>query len=168
MIPVAKVKLIVDTYKNLEKALASGDIGKENFVKKSKEYSSIGEVINEGRGYINFEKEKNELEKILNEKDSDKEMIKLAENELIQLLSKKEEYEEKLSHIKEPITLSVIGCVVNGPGEASQTQIGITGGGKDDHMMYLSGLPHHKVASDQIIEEVISLVENKSKELKSN
>ena len=76
--------------------------------------------------------------------------------------------EEKLSHIKEPITLSVIGCVVNGPGEASQTQIGLTGGGKDDHMMYLSGLPHHKVASNKIIEEVISLVEKKSKEFKSN
>ena len=76
--------------------------------------------------------------------------------------------EEKLSHIKEPITLSVIGCVVNGPGEASQTQIGLTGGGKGEHMMHLSGLPHHKVASDKIIEEVIRLVENKSKELKSN
>jgi len=76
--------------------------------------------------------------------------------------------EEKLSHIKESITLSVIGCVVNGPGEASQTQIGLTGGGKDNHMMYLSGLPHHKVASGKIIEEVIRLVENKSKELKSN
>ena len=76
--------------------------------------------------------------------------------------------EEKLSHIKEPITLSIIGCVVNGPGEASQTQIGLTGGGKGNHMMYLSGLPHHKVASDNIIEEVVTLVENKSKELKSN
>ena len=96
MIPIEKVKLIVDTYKNLEKALASGDIGKKDFVKKSKEYSSIGEVINEARGYIGFEKEKKELEKIVNEKDSDKEMIKLAENELIQLLSKKEEYEKKL------------------------------------------------------------------------
>jgi len=76
--------------------------------------------------------------------------------------------EEKLSHIKESITLSVIGCVVNGPGEASQTQIGLTGGGKDNHMMYLSGLPHRKVASNKIIEEVIRLVENKSKELRSN
>lgn len=76
--------------------------------------------------------------------------------------------QEKLAHIKEPITLSIIGCVVNGPGEASQTQIGLTGGGKGDHMIYLSGLPHRKVASDKIIEEVISLVENKSKELKSN
>lgn len=76
--------------------------------------------------------------------------------------------EEKLSHIKEPITLSIIGCVVNGPGEASQTQIGLTGGGKGDHMIHLSGLPHHKVASKKIIEEVINLVENKSKELQKN
>jgi len=76
--------------------------------------------------------------------------------------------EKRLSHIKEPITLSIIGCVVNGPGEASQTQIGLTGGGNNNHMMYLSGLPHHKVASDKIIEEVVSLVEKKSQELKSN
>ena len=76
--------------------------------------------------------------------------------------------EEKLSHIKEPITLSIIGCVVNGPGEAAQTQIGLTGGGKDDHMIHISGLPHHKVASNKIIEEVISLVEKKSKELQKN
>ena len=76
--------------------------------------------------------------------------------------------EEKLSHIKEPITLSIIGCVVNGPGEASQTQIGLTGGGKGNHMMYLSGLPHRKVASDKIIEEVVTLVEKKSKEIRNN
>ena len=76
--------------------------------------------------------------------------------------------QEKLAHIKEPITLSIIGCVVNGIGEAQQTQIGLTGGGKGDHVMYLSGLPHHKVASDKIIEDVVSLVENKSKELQNN
>jgi len=76
--------------------------------------------------------------------------------------------EEKLLHIKEPITLSIIGCVVNGPGEASQTQIGITGGGQENHMMYISGLPHHKVASNKIIEEVVALVEKKSKELRKN
>tara|TARA_B100001123_G_scaffold323882_1_gene363684 strand:- start:638 stop:1735 length:1098 start_codon:yes stop_codon:yes gene_type:complete len=76
--------------------------------------------------------------------------------------------EEKLAHIKEPITLSIIGCVVNGPGEASQTQIGLTGGGQDNHMMYLSGLPHKKVASGKLIEEVVALVENKSKEFKKN
>tara|TARA_B100000029_G_scaffold263709_1_gene259883 strand:+ start:2395 stop:3492 length:1098 start_codon:yes stop_codon:yes gene_type:complete len=76
--------------------------------------------------------------------------------------------EEKLSHIKEPITLSIIGCVVNGPGEASQTQIGLTGGGNGNHMIHLSGLPHHKVASNKIIEEVVSLVEKKSKALQKN
>jgi (E)-4-hydroxy-3-methylbut-2-enyl-diphosphate synthase len=76
--------------------------------------------------------------------------------------------EKKLSHIKEPITLSIIGCVVNGPGEASQTQIGLTGGGKGSHMIYLSGLPHHKIASDSIVKEVVELVEKKSKELTSN
>ena len=76
--------------------------------------------------------------------------------------------EEKLSHIKKPITLSIIGCVVNGPGEALQTQIGLTGGGKGNHMMYLSGIPHHKIPSNKIIDEVVTLVENKSKEIISN
>ena len=66
------------------------------------------------------------------------------------------------------ITLSIIGCVVNGPGEAAQTQIGLTGGGQDNHMIYLSGMPHHKVASDKIINEIVTLVENKSKELSKN
>tara|TARA_Y100000590_G_scaffold439995_1_gene564792 strand:- start:809 stop:1918 length:1110 start_codon:yes stop_codon:yes gene_type:complete len=75
--------------------------------------------------------------------------------------------EEKLAHIKKPITLSIIGCVVNGPGEASQTQIGLTGGGKDNHMLYLSGLPHRKVASKKIVEEVVAMVEKKSAELMS-
>jgi len=73
--------------------------------------------------------------------------------------------EKKLSHIKTPITLSIIGCVVNGPGEASQTQIGLTGGGQGNHMMYLSGVPHHKVVSSEIVQEVVKQVENKSKEM---
>jgi (E)-4-hydroxy-3-methylbut-2-enyl-diphosphate synthase len=76
--------------------------------------------------------------------------------------------EEKLSHIREPITLSIIGCIVNGPGEAAQTQVGLTGGGKGNHMMYLSGLPHRKVASRKIIEQVVTLVESKAKEIKTN
>ena len=96
MIPIEKVKLIVDTYKSLEQELASGEVDKKSFVKKSKEYSSIGEVINEVTGYIDLEKEKKELEKIIDEKEGDKEMIKLAENELIQLLKKKITYEKKL------------------------------------------------------------------------
>ena len=75
--------------------------------------------------------------------------------------------EEKLSHIKESITLSVIGCVVNGPGEAAQTEIGLTGGGSDNNLLYLSGVPHTKVPSTDIINKIVSLVENKVKE-KSN
>ena len=73
--------------------------------------------------------------------------------------------EEKLSHIKAPITLSIIGCVVNGPGEASQTDIGITGGGKDSSMLYLSGVQKKKLSNKNIIEEIVNLVEKKAKEL---
>ena len=72
--------------------------------------------------------------------------------------------EKKLSHIKTPITLSVIGCVVNGPGEAAQTEIGLTGGGQDNNLLYLSGIPHTKVASSEIIDKVVQLVEDKVKE----
>ena len=72
--------------------------------------------------------------------------------------------EERLSHIKEPITLSIIGCVVNGPGEASQTEIGLTGGGQDNNLLYISGIPHKKVPSNEIINKVIELVEDKVKE----
>ena len=72
--------------------------------------------------------------------------------------------EKELSHIKTPITLSVIGCVVNGPGEAAQTEIGLTGGGQDNNLLYLSGVPHTKVASNDIIKQIVSLVENKVKE----
>ncbi len=72
--------------------------------------------------------------------------------------------EKKLSHIKEPITLSIIGCVVNGPGEAAQTEIGLTGGGQDKNLLYLSGIPHSKVASTEILDKVVELVEKKVKE----
>ncbi len=73
--------------------------------------------------------------------------------------------EEKLSHIKTPITLSIIGCVVNGPGEAAQTEIGITGGGKGNHMMYLNGFESEKIKSEEIISKVVSLVEKKAEEI---
>ena len=59
--------------------------------------------------------------------------------------------EEKLAHIKTPITLSIIGCVVNGPGEAAMTDIGITGGGKGNNMLYLSGIQSKKVLTKDII-----------------
>ena len=73
--------------------------------------------------------------------------------------------EKKLAHIKKPINLSIIGCVVNGPGEASQTEIGLTGGGQDNNLLYLSGVPHTKVANSEIINKVVQLVEDKVKEL---
>ena len=72
--------------------------------------------------------------------------------------------EKKLSHIKKPISLSIIGCVVNGPGEAAQTEIGLTGGGQDNNLLYLSGIPHTKVASSDIIDKVVKLVEEKAEE----
>ncbi len=75
--------------------------------------------------------------------------------------------EEKLSHIKTPITLSIIGCVVNGPGEAAMTDIGITGGGKGNNMLYLSGVQSEKVLTKDIIEKVITEVEKKVSELEN-
>ena len=89
MIPISKIKKIVVTYEALEKELASGETSKKDFVKKSKEYSSIGEIINEAKSYLSFEKEKIELEKIIEDKKSDKEMIELAKNELNELVEKK-------------------------------------------------------------------------------
>ena len=75
--------------------------------------------------------------------------------------------EEKLSHIKTPLTLSIIGCVVNGPGEAASTDIGITGGGKDSNMLYLNGVQKEKLKNDEIISKVVALVEKKEKDIKN-
>jgi (E)-4-hydroxy-3-methylbut-2-enyl-diphosphate synthase len=72
--------------------------------------------------------------------------------------------EKELSHIKTPITLSIIGCVVNGPGEAAQTEIGLTGGGQDSNLLYLSGVPHEKIPNNEIIKKIIKLVEDKVRE----
>ena len=73
--------------------------------------------------------------------------------------------ENKLSHIKTPITLSIIGCVVNGPGEAKMTDIGITGGGKGNNMLYLSGIQNEKVLTKDIIDKVVSEVEKRASDL---
>ena len=75
--------------------------------------------------------------------------------------------EEKLSHIKTPITLSIIGCVVNGPGEAALTDIGITGGGKNSNMLYLKGVQSEKISNNQIISKVVALVEKKAEEIEN-
>ena len=75
--------------------------------------------------------------------------------------------EEKLSHINQPITLSIIGCVVNGPGEAAYTDIGITGGGRDSNMLYLNGVQTEKLNNKEIISRVVELVEKKAEEIQS-
>ena len=76
--------------------------------------------------------------------------------------------EEKLSHIKTPITLSVIGCVVNGPGEAALTDVGITGGRNGNNMLYLSGMQKEKVLTKDMINRVVSEVEKKVSEIENN
>ena len=78
-----------------------------------------------------------------------------------QVIDTVKQLEKKLSHIKEPITLSIIGCVVNGPGEAKQTEIGITGGGKGNHMLYLNGIDTEKIATEDMIDKIVNLVEEK-------
>jgi (E)-4-hydroxy-3-methylbut-2-enyl-diphosphate synthase len=75
--------------------------------------------------------------------------------------------ESKLSHIKAPVTLSIIGCVVNGPGEAALTDVGITGGRKGSNMLYLSGIQDQKVLTDDLIDRVVLEVEKKASELEN-
>ncbi len=76
--------------------------------------------------------------------------------------------EQKLSHIKTSISLSIIGCVVNGPGEAAQTDIGITGGGKGNNMLYLNGVEINKISTDEMISKVVKLVEEKAEEIEKS
>jgi (E)-4-hydroxy-3-methylbut-2-enyl-diphosphate synthase len=70
--------------------------------------------------------------------------------------------EQRLAHITAPVTLSIIGCVVNGPGEARETQIGLTGGGQDNHMVYVAGVPDHKIDSAAMVDHIVGLVEQKA------
>ncbi len=72
--------------------------------------------------------------------------------------------EKRLSHIKTPITLSIIGCVVNGPGEAAFTEIGVTGGGNNNHMLYINGNQMNKITSKEMIDKIVSMVEEKELE----
>lgn len=75
--------------------------------------------------------------------------------------------EERLQHIRTPLSLSVLGCVVNGPGEARETDIGITGGGKGKHMVYLSGVTDHHVEDGDMVEHIVRLVEAKAAEIEA-
>jgi (E)-4-hydroxy-3-methylbut-2-enyl-diphosphate synthase len=75
--------------------------------------------------------------------------------------------EERLAHITTPMTLSVIGCVVNGPGEARETDIGFTGGGNNTHQVYVAGVPHHRLKDQNIIDHLVDLVEKKAAEIEA-
>ncbi|MEM1105923.1 MAG: flavodoxin-dependent (E)-4-hydroxy-3-methylbut-2-enyl-diphosphate synthase [Pseudomonadota bacterium] len=77
-----------------------------------------------------------------------------------------EKLEARLAHIAEPISLSIIGCVVNGPGEASLTDMGFTGGGKQAGMLYRAGAPSHKVSNEEMIEHIVEEVEAKAAEMR--
>jgi (E)-4-hydroxy-3-methylbut-2-enyl-diphosphate synthase len=76
-----------------------------------------------------------------------------------------ETLEKRLAHITTPLTLSIIGCVVNGPGEARQTDVGLTGGGRGNHMIYISGIADHKIDDNKIVDHVVELVEARAREI---
>jgi (E)-4-hydroxy-3-methylbut-2-enyl-diphosphate synthase len=75
--------------------------------------------------------------------------------------------EERLAHIVTPLTLSIIGCVVNGPGEARETDIGLTGGGRGDHMVYLNGVGDHKIDDASLVDHIVALVEARAAEIEA-
>jgi (E)-4-hydroxy-3-methylbut-2-enyl-diphosphate synthase len=75
--------------------------------------------------------------------------------------------EERLAHITTPMTLSIIGCVVNGPGEARETDLGLTGGGGGSHMVYVAGKPDHKIDDARMVEHIVELVEKKAAALQA-
>ncbi|GIT85585.1 4-hydroxy-3-methylbut-2-en-1-yl diphosphate synthase (flavodoxin) [Roseobacter sp. OBYS 0001] len=78
-----------------------------------------------------------------------------------------EALEKRLEHIRTPMSLSIIGCVVNGPGEALMTDVGFTGGGAGSGMVYLAGKQSHKLDNDQMVEHIVEQVEQKAAELEA-
>ncbi len=84
-----------------------------------------------------------------------------------QVIKTVETLEERLAHISTPMSLSIIGCVVNGPGEARETDIGLTGGGQGNHMIYLNGVTDHKIKDEKIIDHIVELVEAKAAEIEA-
>ena len=96
MIPQKTIEELINKHSILEKDLSSGKIDKKIFAEKSKEYSDLNEIINDAKKYISFEKDKIELEKILSDQSTDKELLKMAENELKDLQIQYEKNEKKL------------------------------------------------------------------------
>src|SRR6202000_1407715 len=78
-----------------------------------------------------------------------------------------EALEKRVSHITTPMTVSVIGCVVNGPGEARETDIGFTGGGNDTHQVYIAGVPHHRLKDASIVDHLVELIGKKAAEIEA-
>ena len=96
MIPIDKVKDIIIKHDNIEKDLSSGNIDPKSFAQKSKQYSSLGNIVSFAREYVKFDNEINDLENIIKDKNNDKEMVEMAEKDLNQLKIKKIDYENKL------------------------------------------------------------------------
>ena len=96
MIPVKKVEDLIKNHTNLENELSSGNIDKKLFVEKSKEYSNLNEIIKEAKDYISFEKNKNDLEKIINDSSSDKEIKEIAYIELQEIIKQHKINEKKI------------------------------------------------------------------------
>ncbi|MFO0998413.1 MAG: flavodoxin-dependent (E)-4-hydroxy-3-methylbut-2-enyl-diphosphate synthase [Alphaproteobacteria bacterium] len=78
-----------------------------------------------------------------------------------------EEIERRLAHVSTPMSLSIIGCVVNGPGEARETDVGFTGGGQNHHQVYINGEKHHVLRDGNIVEHLVELVEKKAAEIEA-
>ncbi|HEY4162531.1 MAG TPA: flavodoxin-dependent (E)-4-hydroxy-3-methylbut-2-enyl-diphosphate synthase, partial [Dongiaceae bacterium] len=78
-----------------------------------------------------------------------------------------EALEKRISHITTPMSVSIIGCVVNGPGEARETDIGFTGGGNDTHMVYIAGQQDHRLKKEDIVEHMAGLIEKKAAEIEA-
>ena len=85
-----------------------------------------------------------------------------------QVIKTVETLEQRLAHISTPMSLSIIGCVVNGPGEALFTDIGFTGGGKGAGMVYVAGKPDHKMDNDQMVEHIVGLVEQRARQIEAD
>ena len=96
MIPLSKIRDIVSKHTKLEKELSSSQIDKENFINKSKEYSNLNDIIDTAKQFLDFEKNKLELENIINEENNDKDLQNLAKKELNELIDKHEINEKKL------------------------------------------------------------------------
>ena len=96
MIPLKTIEELINKHSLLEKDLSSGKMDKKLFAEKSKEYSDLNEIIQDAKKYISYEKDRSEIQKILDDKNSDKELIKMAETELNELKIENDNNEKRL------------------------------------------------------------------------